>query len=128
MKKVILSFVAAAIALACGERVSDVEVIPVQDNANPRLMPRALFSEAPDDLFERLGLQDGIPSSVCAFLVKTEGKNILFDAANGAPDSRLMGVLDSCSTFSRHASLHHTLKNPINHTNMRKTPKRFNNH
>lgn len=96
MKKVILSFVAAAIALACGERVSDVEVIPVQDNVNPRQMPRALFSDAPDDLFERLGLQDGIPSSVCAFLVKTEGKNILFDAANGAPDSRLMGVLDSC--------------------------------
>ena len=76
MKKVILSFAAAAIALACSDPVCDVEVIPIQDNANPRLMPRALFVEAPDDLFEKLGLQDGIPSSVCAFLVKTEGKNI----------------------------------------------------
>lgn len=100
MKKVILSFAAAAVALACSDRVCDVEVIPIQDNANPRLMPRALFVEAPDDLFEKLGLQDGIPSSVCAFLVKTEGKNILFDAANGTPDSRLMGVLDSCGVAS----------------------------
>ena len=100
MKKVILSFVAAAMALACGERVSDVEIIPIQDNANPRLMPRALFAEAPDSLFEALGLQDGIPSSVCAFLVKVDRKNILFDAANGAPDSRLMPVLDSCGVAS----------------------------
>ena len=100
MKKVILSFVAAAMALACGERVSDVEIIPIQDNANPRLMPRTLFAEAPDSLFESLGLQDGIPSSVCAFLVKVDGKNILFDAANGAPDSRLMPVLDSCGVAS----------------------------
>ena len=96
MKKGIILLVAAAISLACSERVSNVEIIPIQDNANPRLMPRALFYEAPDSLFESLGLQDGIPSSVCAFLVKTEGKNILFDAANGAPDSRLMSVLDSC--------------------------------
>ena len=96
MKKVILSLMSAAIVMACGTRVSDVEIIPIQDNANPRIMPRALFSEAPDTLIESLGLQDGIPSSVCAFLVKTEGKNILFDAANGAPDSRLMSVLDSC--------------------------------
>ena len=61
----------SAVSLACGERVSNVEIIPIQDNANPRLMPRALFSESPDSLFENLGLQDGIPSSMCAFLVKT---------------------------------------------------------
>ena len=87
---------AAVMVMACGGRTYDVEVIPIQDNAYPRLMARALFPEAPDSLFESLGLQDGIPSSVCAFLVRTEGKNILFDAANGAPDSRLMSVLDSC--------------------------------
>lgn len=96
MKKVIFCFAAAVMVMACSERSSNVEVIPVQDNADPRVMPRALFAEAPDSLFEALGLQDGVPSSICAFLVKTEGKNILFDAANGAPDSRLMPVLDSC--------------------------------
>ena len=96
MKNVIsLLFAAMAITMACGKH-SDIEIVPIQDNANPRLMPRALFGEAPDSLFEALGLQDGIPSSICAFLVKTEGKNILFDAANGAPDSRLMHVPDSC--------------------------------
>lgn len=96
MKKGIVLLMAAALCLACGKRVSDVEIIPVQDNPAPRLMPRALFSEAPDSLFEALGLQDGIPSSVCAFLAKVDGKNVLFDAANGAPDSRLMHVIDSC--------------------------------
>ena len=97
MKTRFFSILAAALMIAaCGGRSSDVEVFPIQDNANPRLMARALFTEAPDSLFESLGLQDGIPSSVCAFLVKADGKNILFDAANGAPDSRLMSVMDSC--------------------------------
>lgn len=73
----------------------DVQVLPIQDNASERKMARQLFSDAPDQLFETLGLQDGIPSSVCAFLVKTGAGNILFDAANGTPDSRLMPVLDS---------------------------------
>ena len=94
--RILLLFAAAAMTLVCCNRPSDVEVIPIQDNPAPRVMARALFSEAPDSLIEALGLQDGVPSSVCAFLVKTQGKNILFDAANGAPDSRLMHVIDSC--------------------------------
>lgn len=94
--RLLFLLVTAAMVMACGGRSYDVEVIPVQDNATPRLMARALFAEAPDSLFESLGLQDGVPSSVCAFLVKVDGKNVLFDAANGAPDSRLMHVLDSC--------------------------------
>lgn len=94
---ILLLLTAVAMTLTCCNRASDVEVIPIQDNPAPRLMPRALFAEAPDSLFEALGLQNGIPSSVCAFLVKIDGKNILFDAANGAPDSRLMHVIDSCS-------------------------------
>ena len=97
MKNRILLLIAAAVMImACGNHVSDVEIIPIQDNPTPRLMARALFSEASDSLFDALGLQNGIPSSVCASLVKVDGKNILFDAANGAPDSRLMYVIDSC--------------------------------
>ena len=94
--RILLLFAATFITLACGNNSSVVEVIPIQDNPAPRLMPRALFAEAPDSLFEALGLQNGVPSSVCAFLVKVDGKNILFDAANGTPDSRLMNVIDSC--------------------------------
>ena len=96
MKKLLTLLAAAVCVVSCSQRPANVEIIPVQDNANPRMMPRALFAEAPDSLFESLGLQEGIPSSVCAFLAKTDGKNILFDVANGAPDSRLMGVLESC--------------------------------
>ena len=92
----ILILACAIAAISCAERPANVELIPIQDNVNPRLMPRALFSEAPDSLMAALGLEDGVPSSVCAFLVKTDGKSILFDAANGAPDSRLLPVLDSC--------------------------------
>lgn len=83
-------------AVSCVRGASPVEIIPIQDNPNPRVMSRSLFADAPDSLFSALGLQEGIPSSVCAFLVRTQGKNVLFDAANGAPDSRLRYVLDSC--------------------------------
>lgn len=76
-------------------RSGHVEIFPIQDNAKPRVMGRALFAEASDSLIQELGLEDGVPSSVCAFLVKTDGKEILFDAANGAADSRLMSTLDS---------------------------------
>ena len=58
-------------------------------------MQRALFQDAPDSLISALGLEEGIPASVCAFLVKTQGKEILFDAANGAPDSQLLPKLSS---------------------------------
>ena len=91
-------------ALSCVQKQANVEVIPIQDNVQPRVMARALFADAPDSLMTELGLQDGVPASVSAFLVKVQTgsgrkadvKNLLFDAANGAPDSRLMSVLDSC--------------------------------
>ena len=96
MKSRIILIIACAIAaISCAQRTATVEVLPIQDNTNPRLMPRALFSDAPDSLIAALGLEEGVPSSVCAFLVKTADRNILFDAANGAPDSRLIHVLDS---------------------------------
>lgn len=78
----------------CAADVTSVEIYPIQDNPAPRKMNAALFS-APDSLISELGLEEGVPSSVCAFLVKTDDKEILFDAANGASDSRLMTVLDS---------------------------------
>lgn len=86
-----------AISVSCSLSPTQVEMIPIQDNPEPRLMPRVLFSDAPDSLISALGLEKGIPSSVCAFLIKSQGKHILFDAANGAPDSRLLSVLDSCN-------------------------------
>ena len=99
MKKTAILLTTAVLTLtnACS-RAPQIEIHPIQDNVQPRMMQRALFPEAPDSLISALGLEDGIPSSVCAFLVKTEDKDILFDAANGAPDSQLLPVLDSLGT------------------------------
>lgn len=66
----------------------------LKDNEGDKLMPPALF-DAPDSLMSRLGLQEGVPSSVSTFLVECGGRRILFDTGNGAADSRLMAGLDS---------------------------------
>lgn len=56
----------------------------IQDNAGNKLNPRSLFSEACDSLYNSLNMPDGIPASVSTFLVKVDGKYILFDAGLGA--------------------------------------------
>lgn len=85
--------IVAAIFCSC-QNSATVEVVALQDNLQPRLMATALFAEtAPEGLIESLGLQQGIPSSVCAFMVTTQDKQILFDAGNGAEDSQLLPAL-----------------------------------
>lgn len=93
----LLSLIACAMT-ACSSGHNDYEIFPIQDNLSPRMMGRTLFPDAPDSLIAELGLEEGIPASVSAFLVKTDGNEILFDAANGAPDSQLMPVLESLQT------------------------------
>ncbi len=70
------------------------EITWIQDNAELRMMPRGLFPDASDELMASLGLEDGVPSSVSVFLLEKDGANILFDAGNGLPDSRLHDALD----------------------------------
>lgn len=70
----------------------------IQDNPDNKLMPVALFPDAPDKLIEQLHLQEGIPSSVSTFLLEKGGKLILFDTGNGAPDSRLARKLAYLNT------------------------------
>lgn len=99
MRKYIVTLCILALSLvSCTTRNSGPEIFPIQDNADLRVMGRGLFADAPDSLIEELGIEEGIPSSVNAFLVRTDGKEILFDAANGAANSRLMPVLDSLGT------------------------------
>ena len=93
----LLSLLACAMT-ACSSGQNDYEIFPIQDNLSPRMMGRTLFPDAPDSLIAELGREEGIPASVSAFLVKTGGNEILFDAANGAPDSQLMPVLESLQT------------------------------
>lgn len=74
-----LSFIAGAAlvgmaAVSCGsraEKIDGVEIIDldgtkvtwIRDNAEPRIMERSLFSDAPDSLMEALGLADD--GSIC---------------------------------------------------------------
>lgn len=75
--------------------VGDVKVTWIKDNAEQRLMPVKLFASAPKELIDSLGLQDGIPASVSAYVVETDGKTILFDTGNGNADSQLINGLKS---------------------------------
>lgn len=86
----------ACIISSCAGNSTHPEIYPLKDTPTQGSMPAKLFSDAPDSLITALGLQDGIPSSVNAFLVKSNGKNILFDAANGAENSQLVAELAKC--------------------------------
>ncbi len=78
-------------ASACNSSGSqNQKLVVIEDNPKPRVMPLNLFGEVPDSLVSKLGIQDGIPSSVSVFLIEKDGKQILFDAGNGTEDSQLM--------------------------------------
>lgn len=76
-------------------QAGNVTITWIQDNAEDKLMPRSLFSDAPDSIINQLSLQAGIPSSVSTFVIKTDSLRILFDTGLGAPDSRLAEGLKS---------------------------------
>ena len=65
----------------------------IQDNVGEKLNPRSLFSDASDSLYNSLNMPDGIPASVSTFLVKVDGKYILFDAGLGSFGGQLMNRL-----------------------------------
>lgn len=65
----------------------------IQDNVGEKLNPRTLFSDASDSLYNSLNMPDGIPASVSTFLVKVDGKFILFDAGLGAFGGQFMSRL-----------------------------------
>lgn len=95
MKRLVFALltIASAMIASC-QTHAQVEVVALQDNSQPRVMAAALFADtAPEGLIASLGLQDGIPSSVCAFLVKADGKNVLFDAGNGTNDSQMLPAM-----------------------------------
>lgn len=84
MNRMIVAMILLASMTACHEKkptefvetkiVGDVKVTWLQDNDEPRLMPRELFADAPDSLMQALNLQDGVPSSVSTFLIEKDGK------------------------------------------------------
>lgn len=74
---------------------TDTEVHAIPDSKTPKTMTPGLFTDIPEGLVEELGVENGIPSSLCSFLVRKDGKNILFDSGNGVEDSQLIPVLET---------------------------------
>lgn len=73
-----------------------IAVTWIQDNHKPKTMPASLFPEAARAVIDSLGMtESGIPATISTFLVQADGKNLLFDAGLGAPDSRLLPALQS---------------------------------
>lgn len=65
----------------------------IEDKPGPTLQEHKIFPNVPDSLWEALGLQEGVPSSMSCFLLRAEGKTILLDAGLGAPFSQLIPKL-----------------------------------
>lgn len=58
-------------------------------------MQLSLFGELPQELIDSLGISQGVPASISAFLLEIDGKRILFDTGMGAPDSRSLANLSA---------------------------------
>lgn len=52
-----------------------------------------LFGSVPESILKELNLEQGIPSSMSCFFVKSAGKDILFDSGLGSGQSQLMKTL-----------------------------------
>ncbi len=101
MKKY-FAFVSGLLLLtACAQKVGQKTVVDgeatvitwIEDKPEPTLQPHNLYPDVPDSLWNALGLQEGVPSSMSCFLLQTDGKNILLDAGLGAPFSQLIPKL-----------------------------------
>ena len=98
MKKqlgILISLTAAMVLTASCISVSITKLIAIPDSKTPMKMTPSLFTNVPEGLVEELGIEEGIPSSMCAFLVQKDGKNILFDSGNGGEDAQLIPSLET---------------------------------
>lgn len=112
MKKMFAIAAGLLMLAACAQKnqkvVSDNEptvITWIEDKPGPSMQKHGIFPDVPDSLWEALGLQDGIPSSVSCFLLQTEGKNILLDAGLGAPFSQLFPKLEELGVMPEELQL-----------------------
>lgn len=99
-KKIITAAMASLMMVSCAQKVADnaetelpTTITWIEDKPGPTLQSHDIFPTVPDSLWEALGLQEGVPSSISCFLLRAEGKTILLDAGLGAPISQLMPKL-----------------------------------
>ena len=92
----ISSAVIAAMTILPGcVSVSETVICPIPDSKTPMTMTPGLFTNVPEGLVEELGVENGIPSSMSAFYVSKDGKDILFDSGNGGKDAQLLPTLET---------------------------------
>lgn len=77
----------------------------IEDKPGPTLQDHKIFPTVPDSIWEALGLQDGVPSSISCFLLQAEGKTILLDAGLGAEFSQLLPKLSEAGVKPEELSL-----------------------
>lgn len=97
MNKLFTIALASLLLMSCAQKsnndtaMAEPTVITwIEDKPGPTLQEHQIFPTVPDSLWEALGLQEGIPSSISCFVLQTEGKTILLDAGLGAPVSQLL--------------------------------------
>lgn len=78
---------------ALDANLPDVMVYYLQDNLGEHKLPTSIFPDAPKALIDSLGLSDGIPSAINAFLIEVDSLQILFDTGLGGPESQLITEL-----------------------------------
>ena len=67
------------------QKVDTLTLVTLKDNEGEKRMPNKLFyGQADSAKVERLSPEGSVPSSISCFVVRTQGKNILFDTGNGA--------------------------------------------
>lgn len=100
MRKIFLISVGLLMLTACMQKTqkpltenAPTTITWIEDIPEPTMQSHEIYPDVPDSLWNALGLQEGVPSSISCFLLQTEGKNILLDAGLGAPVSRLLSEL-----------------------------------
>lgn len=82
-----------ALAMVSCSHQAATNVIWIEDKPGPSVQELSIFPDVPEETWDSLGIQNGVPSSMSCILLQTEGKNILIDAGLGAPFSQLLPKL-----------------------------------
>lgn len=101
MNKILTFAMVVLMTASCAQKAKVVaetkepaSIIWIEDKPGPTLQDHKVFPSVPDSLWEALGLQEGVPSSISCFILKAEDKTILLDAGLGAPFSQLLPKLN----------------------------------
>lgn len=106
MKKVFSIALASLLVVSCAstskeasETSAPTTITWIEDKPGPTLQEHKIFPTVPDSLWESLGLQEGVPSSMSCFLLRSVDSAdsptvILLDAGLGAPFSQLIPKLN----------------------------------